>query len=369
AYIRQLCCLGLGGQIVIPAVLQQLHTLVSSYGNTFFWIDDQHQIVNMYDETSMDPGLISRYLQEYVDKAEQEVMPSVSEWLRTGGEITTTERFVSRRFYESALYHEIFHPLRYHHTAYVFVREQERILGILALHRAPGESRYTAREERLLVSLIPYLAHALHGPEEGPYEVIEGRETGLLVFHPSGRLEYLSRQGSRLLFLATHPRVSAQTVRPARGPLRVPADLVRLCQVLQGVFNGDPHADRPPVWHHRNPWGQFTFRAYWLEPLQGEQGLIGITVQRHEPVLLSALRQMQALGLSAREMEVGMGVFRGLAPPEIAGQLYLSVHTVLDHIRRLYSKLGVHSREELVKVLLQRKPGEGGEAAIYASPK
>ena len=38
-----------------------------------------------------------------------------------------------------------------------------------------------------------------------------------------------------------------------------------------------------------------------------------------------------------------------LTAPEIAGQLYLSVHTVKTHIRHVYDKLGAHGRREAVE--------------------
>jgi hypothetical protein len=37
ASIRRLCCLGLGSQIAVPAILGELHALIPSYSNQFFW--------------------------------------------------------------------------------------------------------------------------------------------------------------------------------------------------------------------------------------------------------------------------------------------------------------------------------------------
>ena len=37
-----------------------------------------------------------------------------------------------------------------------------------------------------------------------------------------------------------------------------------------------------------------------------------------------------------------------LTVPEIAGELYVSRHTVRTHIRHLYAKLGTHTRAEAV---------------------
>jgi DNA-binding NarL/FixJ family response regulator len=46
----------------------------------------------------------------------------------------------------------------------------------------------------------------------------------------------------------------------------------------------------------------------------------------------------------------------GLVPKEIASKLNLSVHTVRDHIKRIYDKLGVCDRAEFAAIFdrLQR---------------
>jgi LuxR family maltose regulon positive regulatory protein len=38
-----------------------------------------------------------------------------------------------------------------------------------------------------------------------------------------------------------------------------------------------------------------------------------------------------------------------LTGPEIAGELYVSVNTVKTHLRRIYSKLGVHRRSDAIE--------------------
>ncbi len=52
--------------------------------------------------------------------------------------------------------------------------------------------------------------------------------------------------------------------------------------------------------------------------------------------------------LSKREIEVLHMVSRGCSRKEIASILGLSHHTVVSHIRHIYEKLGVHSRNEAV---------------------
>jgi DNA-binding CsgD family transcriptional regulator len=60
---------------------------------------------------------------------------------------------------------------------------------------------------------------------------------------------------------------------------------------------------------------------------------------------------MRAWGLSVREPEVACLVLDGLATEEIAAELYISGHTVRDHIRSVFDKVGVRSRRDLVRTL------------------
>lgn len=55
--------------------------------------------------------------------------------------------------------------------------------------------------------------------------------------------------------------------------------------------------------------------------------------------------------LSPRELQVAEALASGMTRPEIARQLGLSLHTVVTVSGRVYRKLGVHSRAELVRVM------------------
>lgn len=55
-----------------------------------------------------------------------------------------------------------------------------------------------------------------------------------------------------------------------------------------------------------------------------------------------------SLGLSGRELEIVRGVFRDDTEFAIATALGISSHTVHTHFERLYHKLGVTDRTELI---------------------
>ena len=56
----------------------------------------------------------------------------------------------------------------------------------------------------------------------------------------------------------------------------------------------------------------------------------------------------RGLRLTPRELDVTRAIARGLSTTEIAAELHLSPHTVHDHVKAVFEKVGVSSRGELV---------------------
>lgn len=67
------------------------------------------------------------------------------------------------------------------------------------------------------------------------------------------------------------------------------------------------------------------------------------------------LRWVPALSrLSKREREVLEELLAHLRPPQIAKRLHISPHTVRNHLKSIYAKIGVHSQAELLEHLIDR---------------
>jgi ATP/maltotriose-dependent transcriptional regulator MalT len=56
--------------------------------------------------------------------------------------------------------------------------------------------------------------------------------------------------------------------------------------------------------------------------------------------------------ITRREREITELIVQGKCNKEIEGMLFLSSHTVKNHIYRLYQKLGINSRSQLINLIL-----------------
>ena len=69
-------------------------------------------------------------------------------------------------------------------------------------------------------------------------------------------------------------------------------------------------------------------------------------------IAAAATTERSPFDLTDREGDVVALVAKGLTNREIAGQLYVSAHTVEYHLRNVFAKLGISSRRELRGALL-----------------
>ena len=76
-------------------------------------------------------------------------------------------------------------------------------------------------------------------------------------------------------------------------------------------------------------------------------GRVAVVLER-APSAQSTAVQLEAHGVTAREREIAGLLARGLTNPEIAALLVVSPYTVQDHIKSLFEKTNVSSRQELV---------------------
>jgi DNA-binding CsgD family transcriptional regulator len=320
------------------------------------WARPDLELANFYGEGDLLRSM-PLYFGEYLNRRERDVIWSFSEVMRRTRQsavMTYHERAlkVDQRTYERhEFYNAIMRPHGMDFILNVKLIEHGRALGLLEIPRRNGEPDFTDRDRMILEWIAPFAAHAL-APGHSGEQFVESDDRGLIIATPSGEIEHLSPQARRLMLLATQPELSqAALPRMEPGPA-LPPQVARLCQDLVQIFQ-DKATSGAPVCQLTSPWGAFTFRAYWLDRGEGPGGppLIGVTVERLEPLALKLWRRAEELPLTGRELEVCQLLALGRSRTEIAGRLGVRESTAVNHCRNLYAKLGVHSRAELVEKL------------------
>jgi DNA-binding CsgD family transcriptional regulator len=344
AYIRQLCCLGLGGQIIMPELLHALHAFIPSASNMFLWADEHYQMSNVYCEDSALLWVQSLYFKEFYNSKEVQVYKiGFSEAMRIGRGWGNSER-LGPDFVSSELFNELLRPNGVRYGIEATIWENGRGLGSIVLNRAPGEKPFSNADEMNLRSLIPYIAHGLRGTRDLRGELTPSGESGTVIVDSHDQIVQFCPEGKRLLLLASHP---GRTMHDAPG-LDSPA-LQRLSANLRGILRGRPQP--VPMLRQQNALGEFVFRAYPLGTHGEADGSIAVVIERHEPLPLKLMRNMNTLPLTARQREVCLLLSYGHSHNMIAQRMHVSKHTATDYVRKIYDKLDVNGHDQLMKKL------------------
>jgi DNA-binding NarL/FixJ family response regulator len=81
-------------------------------------------------------------------------------------------------------------------------------------------------------------------------------------------------------------------------------------------------------------------------------GGIAMTVQHQEPLILTLLRGLQNLSLSPVQKQVALLLAQGASNDQIREHLHIKLSTTKEHISKIFDKLGIYRREELLPLLL-----------------
>jgi DNA-binding CsgD family transcriptional regulator len=356
--IKELCCLGLSSQTIMPALLKELHGLVPSHANAFIWGDPRQEVENYLSENLGEAKPWSAiYESEFQRRCEREVIWGSAETLRARRCVLAHEEVLAvdrRANCRHGYYNSVTLSAGYDHTLRAIIDDGGRALGAVLMHRAANDPCFTAQDSIHLASITRYLAHALTTPPpELEVPLVDGEEEGLLTLDVTGTVQHLSPEARRLLYLVAHPVISQKALADSTSETMLPQCVAQVCDWLVNVFAGQAEKTPPPVWCYRNAWGGFVFRACRLDNHGPESApVIGITVRRQEPLPLKVLRQVDRLSLSRRQMQVCLLLAAGHSRPAIAKRLEVSQHTAITYTRQVYNKLRVHNRSELLIKLM-----------------
>jgi DNA-binding CsgD family transcriptional regulator len=257
---------------------------------------------------------------------------------RRGVSVTTLREATGGDLELSARYREILRPNRHGSEVRMLFRTGDATWGIACVGRIEDDKDFDDDELAWLRSVAPEigrglrLALARRPPEPGP-----AWEPGMIVLDEAGRIEYTTGAADRWLAhmpngvgLEMHPTVLGVAMQARAEALAAAPAHAASAQARMRVDTG--------AWLYvhaaalRDTSGAPVRTAVMLEPADRAQ-------------LLPLLADVH--GLTARERDVVELLLSGLPTDEIAGRMHISRHTVRDHVKAVFAKVGVSSRAEL----------------------
>jgi DNA-binding CsgD family transcriptional regulator len=211
-----------------------------------------------------------------------------------------------------------------------------RAWGKLQLNRYTGAEPFTGADRAFLRAAAPVAGAALRRAmlEEPVHSEIRG--PGVLVLNRAGTVisataeadgwlqEIAAGYCERSTYVGVHPEMLLIPLRTLAEPGAV-SQRIRLR----------------------------TRRGVWLvahaSSLAGS-GQVAIVIEPAKACEIASI-VVEAYRLTAREVQVARLVARGLSTDEIASSLFVSRHTVRDHLKAIFQKVGVSSRGELTSKL------------------
>lgn len=226
--------------------------------------------------------------------------------------------------------------------------------GVSCLTREHGSVAFNEQDARVMTRLGPHIA--------------EGLRTSLLLADASGPESDPDGPGVMLLaedlsVLATTPAAERwlEEITSDHEPRLkgLPASVVNVVAVLRSL-DGSAQSPGPQprvrVRAHSGRWLVLHASYLGAEPTTRPVAVVVEPAQRADlaPLIL------QTHGLSSKESEVARLVLLGYSTKEISVALFISEHTVQDHFKSIFNKVGVGSRRELViRILSGQYPDFG----------
>ena len=344
-YFRQLCCMGLRSEIVMPALLEAIHRLVPADFNSFFWAGEDYGLCNMYSENFSMYQFAPVYFEEYYNNKEiNAIGVGFSDAMRRGHLFGNSEQF-GKKFINTDMYNDLWSVVHIRHVLEVTACERGRGWGVLKLARGSDARPFTQAEEIRLKTIAPYIAHAIKAPFSEAGAMVGTGESGMIVVDRKNQVVQFSDEGKSLFHLATNSNLAA----PSKTELTLPNSLQKICDDLRCVMSGE--AKRLPVYFHSSPWGIFVFRAYSLNASNGkDNGWVALHIERQTPMQLRLMQSSHMRALTGKEREACLLLSQGLSHSDIALRMHIKPSTVIDYVRNIYRKLGVHNQKELFEM-------------------
>jgi DNA-binding CsgD family transcriptional regulator len=353
AYLRQLCCLGLGKELAVYEFLRAVRAVIPSDNNVFTGLKDpfilDYHILgfDVAEVVNLPLDLVAYFMNP-------ERMQKSAAWFSQQPILTNPAAVWGNNYYSTDCYNLVWRPLDQHHMLYTPIFLQGKPIALLGLFRSKTQKPFSSADQDLILKLAPYLSHAIGATVDKDIEYCVSGKSGILIMNTAGSIIYQCQWAKHLLYLASLPTLNvSECIKPnfANPNGELLQKLKQVCRNLENIFKGKPAM--PPSWSFTNGHGRFIFSAHWLaETNQEPGGLVAIHIEQHEPQPLKLIRALQHFHLPPVQSEVALLIAEGYSNDEICKRLHVKLTTVKDNVRKIFVKLDIEKREALLPKLL-----------------
>jgi DNA-binding CsgD family transcriptional regulator len=237
---------------------------------------------------------------------------------------------------QTARYRDLLEPSGIPHELRAAFVRRGRVWGAVHIARRESSGAFDQRDADVLAQVVPAIAEGIRGSLrfDATRRVGGAEAPGLVIVDGAGEVELITPPALPLL-----AAIGAPGIEPENGEL--PSGVHALASFVR---TQDAAASGGNVVTVPGRDGLVTLHASKPDPA-GDRVAIVIEAARGPR---AATVRLEAHGATAREREVATLIAQGLTNQEIAAALVLSPHTVQDHVKSLFEKLDVASRQELV---------------------
>lgn len=273
--------------------------------------------------------------------------------------VVTNEQFISvEDLVQTRYYQKFFRPQSILHQMMIFLKLPRRLLGGVYLFRSEDSRNFSEFERRGAQLMVPYLTGVLEKTlladqvtelksilnatvKDLPYE-------GVIVLNEYFDPIYVSENASVML-----NRIYAvqQKKKSWQEGVVLPENLILQCQRLRESTGGRDESQTAPKFELVTCGKvQLSFCVRLIR--HGEKSPLFLICFNESGPISSVSEQLKRIGFTSREVEVVFLVYQGMKNADIAKTLFISEHTVENHLKTIYKKMGVKNRTALIYRLI-----------------
>jgi DNA-binding CsgD family transcriptional regulator len=331
------CHAGLDLDALYSAVMPRLRRAIS-VDATFFAVADPATLLHTRRFLDGFPSHMSPYYLENEFRADDAIR--WTELARDKRGVRTLLDATGGRLEDSARHRDLFKPLGLSDEIRAVMRTRRVTWGYMCLARGRGSS-FTSAETAFVTRVAPHLAEGIRGALLLGAVVTTDLEDapGLVV---------VSSDGSTL---STSPPADRWLDELGASGQGLPHEIEVLVASVRHTAPTGLSAGRLHVRTRAGRWA--VIHAYPM-PQLGDDGAIAVIIEQAVPAQVAPI-VMLAYGLTEQERTVTGLTCRGYSTQEIAEELHLSPHTVRDHLKSIFAKVGVGSGRELTAAIMQQQ--------------